>query len=112
MAFTAKHNRFEQGDFNQNKTTGALGYLIFFIPLIACPNSKFGRYCANQGLWLLIAHAALSISSMILRFIPFFGWIVHIAQVGLVVLAIIFMIKAMDNDAWEIPYVGNIKLIK
>lgn len=27
---------------------------LFWLPLLFCPNSKRSRYCANQGLWILI----------------------------------------------------------
>lgn len=43
---------FTKEDFEKNKTMAALGYLVFFIPLIQCRDSKLGRYCANQGLIL------------------------------------------------------------
>ena len=39
-----------------NKDMASLGYILFFIPLITCKDSKLGRYCANQGLLLLIAN--------------------------------------------------------
>ena len=39
------------------KVMSALAYLwiLFFLPLVVCPDSKFGRYHANQGLVLLLA---------------------------------------------------------
>ena len=47
---------FAPEDMKANRTMAALGYLVFFIPLLKCPKSKLGRYCANQGLilWVLI----------------------------------------------------------
>ncbi|MDO4548152.1 MAG: hypothetical protein Q4D04_08645, partial [Clostridia bacterium] len=50
---------FSKDDMNDNRILGGLGYLIFFLPLITCPKSKYGRFCANQGLIILIAQIAI-----------------------------------------------------
>ncbi|NLA78908.1 MAG: hypothetical protein GX845_05135, partial [Erysipelothrix sp.] len=41
---------FTQEDIEKNKTMAGLAYLIFFLPLVAAPESKFGKFHANQGL--------------------------------------------------------------
>ena len=45
---------FDPADIEKNKTMAGLAYLIFFLPLIVCPDSKYGKFHANQGLLLLI----------------------------------------------------------
>ena len=52
---------FSTEDLARNRTWAALGYLLFFIPLIKCKHSPLGRYCANQGLLLLIVIAIVRI---------------------------------------------------
>ena len=44
----------DPADIEKNKTMAGLAYLIFFLPLLACPDSKYGRYHANQALLLFI----------------------------------------------------------
>lgn len=40
-----------------NKLSCELAYVgtLFWLPLVTCPNNKNARFCANQGLWVLIA---------------------------------------------------------
>ena len=40
---------FEQADIDNNKTMAGLAYIIFFLPLLVCPQSKYARFHANQG---------------------------------------------------------------
>jgi len=66
---------YDSADINANKTMAVLAYipLLFFIPLVAVPQSRFGKYHANQGLIFTIAAAggniAIMIVSKILRLI-------------------------------------------
>ena len=48
--------RYDPEDIARNKSVCALSYLsiLFFLPLVVCPDSKFGRFHANQALALLI----------------------------------------------------------
>ena len=66
---------FTQEDLEQNRTMAALGYIVFFVPLIKCRDSKVGRYCANQGLILLVLMVLVSILFNIFAVIPFIGWL-------------------------------------
>lgn len=58
-------------DIEKNKTMAGLAYLLFFLPLIACPESKYAKFHANQALLLLIAGIA---GNVILGIIPVIGW--------------------------------------
>ena len=40
----------DEKDIEKNRISALFAYLIFFIPLITCPGSRFGRYHANQSL--------------------------------------------------------------
>ncbi len=59
---------FDPADIEKNKTIAGLAYVLFFLPLIACPDSKFGRFHANQALLLVLVSIA---GNIVLRFIPF-----------------------------------------
>ena len=52
---------FTPEDMEKNRTMAALGYVVFFLPLICCGGSKLGRYCANQGLILLVLMVLVSL---------------------------------------------------
>ena len=52
---------FDSEDLKKNNVASALGCVLFPIPLIACPDSKLGRFCANQGLVFCLAMIALKL---------------------------------------------------
>ena len=35
-------------DIEKNKVMAGLSYILFFLPLIACPESKYGRFHATR----------------------------------------------------------------
>lgn len=127
-------------DIKENKVYAALAYLgiLFFLPLVACPNSKFGRYHANQGLLLLIGSVLLNIVAWILRLIigaifrspvRIYGFntgvtsingfglvlstLVTIAAVGVVIwFMVLGIINAANGKTRPLPIIGKIDLIK
>ena len=90
---------FSTEDLARNRTWAALGYLLFFIPLIKCKHSPLGRYCANQGLLLLIVIAIVRILFGIFGGIPIIGWLFLLVgrlaclAVALVGLAVFNMVR-------------------
>lgn len=99
----------------------ALAYILFFLPLVACPDSRFGRFHANQGLLILIGAIgggiALAIISTILGLISYYllfiSTLLYIAlYVGLTVLIVMGIINAVNGKAKPLPLIGNIKIIK
>ena len=112
---------FDPSDIGENRFLGGLGYLIFFVPLIACPKSKYGRYCANQGLLALLTFVvvvvAFGILSGILGWIPLVGWLIaligNLAEFAIVMVMIYHAYLACARgDAHELPVVGSFTLIK
>ena len=99
-----------RADIDQNKMFAALAYIVFFIPLLACNDSPFGRYHANQGLVLLIAAAIIRVVGSI---IPFIGWfiILPLGGIFIFVLMIIGFMNAIRGDCKPLPVIGSIKLI-
>ena len=69
---------FDQSDVEQNKTMVLLSAILqifipilFFLPLVCCQNSSYGKFYANQGLLILL----LYIASSVVLVIPILGWI-------------------------------------
>ena len=107
---------FTREDMEQNRTLAALGYLVFFIPLICCKESKLGRYCANQGLLIMIVQVLLSILFNILGGIPLLGWLFllvgRLAALAVLIVALMCMVQLMTNErVIELPYIGYIRIL-
>lgn len=101
---------FDPADIEKNKTIAGLGIIIFFLPLIACPESRYGRFFANQGLLLFILGVG---GSIILSLIPIIGWILlPFFSIGVLILGIIGLINGLSGKAKEIPLIGRFRLLK
>ncbi len=101
---------FTTEDIEKNKTMAGLAYFIFFLPLIACPDSKYGKFHANQGLVLLIFSIA---GNIILGLIPFIGWVLlPIFCILILVFAIMGLVNGFGGKAKELPLIGKISIIK
>ena len=102
-------SEFTDDDIFKNKTMSALAYIIFFIPLIAAPESKFGKFHSNQGLVLLIAGFA---GTVVLGMIPIIGWILlPVFELAIFVIAVIAIVNTLNGKAKKLPFIGNINLI-
>ncbi len=130
---TADHSaEYDPADVQKNKNVCMLAYLgiLFFVPLIACPDSKYGRFHANQGLLLLIFSAAVGIVLSILSRIfvgiavasyslgllytfstifSVLGFVVGIATLALIIFG---MVNTYNGKAKELPVIGKIRIIK
>lgn len=101
---------FLKEDIEKNKTVAGLAYILFFLPLLVCPDSKFGRFHANQGLLLLIVSIA---GSFILSIVPFIGWVLlPFFSIAVMIVAIIALVNAMNGKAKELPICGKFRLLK
>jgi uncharacterized membrane protein len=101
---------FDAQDVEKNKVIAALAYLIFFLPLLAAPDSKFGKFHANQGLWVLLASIA---GSIVLSVIPFVNlFISPLFSLAILVAAVYLAYNAYSGKALELPVVGNIVIFK
>lgn len=112
---------FDPADIKENNIIAGLAYLIFFIPLVAKPNSAFGKYHANQGLVYLIAVIVVQIALIFigipLGFIPFIGgilkWFISLGfNLVIIALFVVGLINACNGKAKELPLIGKIKIIK
>ena len=96
-------------EVEKNKIFAMLAYLLFFLPLIACPSSSFGRYHANQGLIVLICCVILSI----VQIIPFVGQIVFLGGgICMIVLILMGIGNAAQGKMVPLPVIGQFHLIR
>lgn len=111
MNINDRTNSFDRTDIDQNKVIAALSYLgiLFFLPLVACPNSKFGRFHANQGLILLIC----SVIGGFLTIIPIIGNLASsLVGIAVFIFFLFGLINTLNGFAKELPFIGNISIIK
>ena len=102
----------QEGISNESneKTMGGLAYLIFFLPLIVCPQSQYARFHANQALVLLIAAVA---GNIILSLLPVIGWVlIPIFSICVVALEIYGLINGFTGKLKKLPVIGNITILK
>lgn len=112
---------FDPIDIEQNKTMAGLAYILFFLPLIACKDSKYGRFHANQGLLLLILSVVGSIilsviSGILIAFTWRLFWFTSLLY-GAFGLSIIFLVitgllNGLNGKAKSLPFIGEIQIIK
>ena len=101
---------FELDDIEKNKTMAGLAYFIFFLPLIAAPQSKFPNSHANQGLLLLILRVA---GNLILGMIPILGWLLMLPfGIFVLVLGVMGLMNGFGGKAKELPLIGKFRIIK
>ncbi|SDM52351.1 hypothetical protein [Acetanaerobacterium elongatum] len=106
---------FDPADIEKNKAIAGIAYLgiLFFLPLVICPDSKYGKFHANQGLVLLIFGIVASIVGTILAFIPYIGWLFQLLlSLGVLALAIMGLINGFTGKAKELPIIGKIRILK
>ncbi|NLO82307.1 MAG: hypothetical protein GX094_04500 [Clostridiales bacterium] len=105
-----KTSTFDQADIDKNKTMAGLAYLIFFLPLLACPESKYAKFHANQALLLFIVAVG---GNIVLSIIPFIGWVLlPIFAVVIFIFAIIGMINGFTGKAKRLPIFGKFNILK
>lgn len=110
MTEQEKTIEYDAQDIEENKTIAGLAYLIFFLPLIATPDSKFAKFHANQGLILFILAVA---GNIILGMIPFIGWLlIPIFTLFVLVLGIIGLMNGLNGKSKELPLIGKFRIIK
>ena len=103
---------FDPQDVADNRLISGIAYfyILFFLPLVACPNSRYGRFHANQALLLFLAN---TIGGTLLGWIPFIGpFAVWIFGICVFSFGIMGFLNAFNGKARELPYIGHIRLLK
>ena len=112
-----KEVKFSQEDMAANRTWAALGYLLFFIPLIRDRRSELCRFCANEGLLLLIVEIIIAVVFSIFGGIPLIGWLFKLVgrllRLGVTLFGLLLTIQLTAFDkAYEVPFFGHIRMIR
>jgi len=108
----------DAADIEQNKVYAVLAYLgiLFLVPLLAAPNSRYARYHTNQGIVLFIATVVVTGGFYVLAHIPFLGRVLGLAGSVAWIVAFVFMILGIINAATgkcqPLPLVGGVQLLK
>ena len=115
-------NQFSVEDIEKNKVVAGLSYfgILFFLPLVAAPESRFGKFHANQALILLLAGVVGAISLGIVSAVLTLIWwrlalitnlLYTLFGLALAVVAIIGLVNAFQGKAMELPLINKIKII-
>ncbi len=116
-------DEFDKEDVEDNIFFAVIAYfgILFIVPLIAAPNSKFAKFHAAQGLNLFILEIVYSIvSGVIVGICSHFGFIVSLLASGIMGLAGLFVfilfiqgiVNAATHKARKLPFIGEFELIK
>jgi len=101
---------FESSDVQQNKIIAALGYVLFLIPLLAAPQSKFAKFHTNQGLLFNLVEL---VGFVVLPFIPLIGGMLNgLFNLAAFIAMVALIVVTAGGKAYELPVIGNIQLIK
>lgn len=115
--FTAQYT---EEDIRENKIVALLSYIfiLFLVPLLACPNSKFARFHANQGLVLFLTQLAGSIAFGLIRLVFRFIYLSFVGSVLawsfnalMLVLMVVGIVNAAQGRAQELPIIGKIHIL-
>lgn len=100
----ASKMHFDPKDVEENKLLAAIAYLwiLCFVPLLLKKDSKFAYEHGKQGLVMFI----VGLLGMFIFWIPLIGWLLWL---GVVILNIVAIIKALQGEFWEIPLFGQFR---
>lgn len=105
-----EQNIYTPEDIEKNKTMAGLAYLLFFLPLITCPESGYAKFHANQALLLWIAGIA---GTVILGIIPIIGWmLIPVFGIGVLILGIMGLVNGFGGKAKRLPLIGKFDILK
>ena len=110
---------YDRTDIENNKILALFSYLgiLFIIPLIAAPNSKYARFHANQGIVLFICEAVYGIVIGIITAVfnaiglGIIASLISLAGLVFVVFMIIGIMNAVNGKAEELPVIGSLKIL-
>lgn len=103
-------NTYSTEDIEKNKAMAGLSYLLFFLPLLVCPESGYAKFHANQSLLLLITGVA---GNVILGIIPLIGWVlIPFFGIGILILGIMGLVNGFGGKAKRLPIIGKFNILK
>ncbi|MEK7068092.1 MAG: DUF4870 domain-containing protein [Patescibacteria group bacterium] len=96
--------KFDPSDIEDNKIIASLSYIFILclVPLLLKRRSDFAQFHARQGLTITVAWFV----SWVIGIVPILGWLISfLANLALLVISIMGVIKTLDGQTWKIPYV-------
>lgn len=106
-----QNNSSTSAEDSNNKIIFILSYfgILFFLPLVVCPNSAVGKFHANQGLLLFATGIIGSIVlSIIMAIIPFLFFLQGLFSLAILALAIYGMVNAYNDKQIPLPVIGTL----
>lgn len=108
----AKKDKMKSSKQDDSKLFAFLAVLLsvigFVIAYATKKDNSYVMYYAKQSLVLFFGWIALWVVGMILAFVPFIGYFIHmLLSLGLFVLWIFGLIYSLSGEMKEIPLVGN-----
>jgi uncharacterized membrane protein len=93
----------------QDKIQLILAYLfpLSFIPMLTVKDSEFVKWHGKQGVVIGIAAVALNILGGVLSFTCIVPILTLVASLGLLVVDILAMIKALNGERYRVPLIGQ-----
>ena len=96
----------------QERTIAALGYLIFFLPLIVEPRTEFKVFHANQALLLLIFTVLGNFVASFLTIVLIGLLLFPVVNIFAFVAFILGIVNAFNGEKKRLPLIGNWDLLK
>jgi uncharacterized membrane protein len=107
----------EKFDIEHNKVFAVLAYLgiLFLVPLLAAPSSKFARYHTNQGIVLFLASFLLWCGSFVLLPIPIIHFVIipvwFVLPACVFIFIVIGIVHAASGEYKPLPWIGHYRLL-
>jgi uncharacterized membrane protein len=104
-------------DIEHNKVFAVLAYvgILFLVPLLAAPRSRFARYHTNQGIVLFISFLIVWFSLFVLVAIPIVNIVMIPAWTVVPAAGLVFMIigivHAASGEYKPLPWIGHFRLL-
>ena len=103
-----RYGTFQKRDMQEHRWISALSYLFFFLPLILCPESKYGRFHASQSFILMACHM---IATLTVIWIPVIGrFLVTVISLLYIFLVIWGISSALSIQLRLLPLLGRIRI--
>ena len=97
------------------KTTSWVSYITFIGWIVAylAGDKEGAKFHLNQSLVIWLGYIIVAVASVVLAFIPVIGWLASwAAYIYLLVMWIMGLIAAINQEEKELPLIGQIKLLK
>ena len=111
-------DEFYPDDIKNNQLAGVLASfpVLFWVPFIIAGESPYAKFCANQGLTLLVLNAVLGfaggILGNVLGILPLIGWLLKwivgvVCSIASGSSFLLLLISACQGRPRKIPFIGS-----